>query len=128
MTAFFVPGKPVQQGSMRIYNNRSVHTSANELKAWREMVGWKAKEARVEKVPEHEPVIIYLTFVFVRPKSVKREFPTVFPDLDKLLRSILDGLTGIAYHDDAQVVEIHTKKRYGETPGVEVSVGYLQSL
>ena len=127
MRSFFVPGKPVQQGSMRIYNNRIVHTSANELKAWRELVGWKAKEARVEKVPEHEPVLISLTFIFVRPKSVKREFPTVFPDLDKLLRSILDGLTGIAYHDDAQVVEIYTRKRYGETPGVEVSVGYLQS-
>ena len=128
MRTFFVPGKPVQQGSMRIYNNRIVHTSANELKAWRELVGWKAKEARVEFVPEHQPVKIELTFVFARPKSVKREYPTVFPDLDKLIRSILDGLTGIAYLDDAQVVAIHTEKIYGETPGVKISVGYLTDL
>jgi len=124
MRTFFVPGKPIQQGSMRIYKNRIVHTSATELKAWRELVGWKAKEAKVQFVPEHEPVLVILNFVFARPKSVKREFPTVFPDLDKLQRSILDGLTGIAYQDDAQVVRIETEKIYGDTPGVEVSVGY----
>lgn len=47
------------------------------------------------------------------------------PDLDKLLRALNDGLTGIAFHDDSQVVYIKATKRRakpGEEIGVEVDV------
>lgn len=33
-------------------------------------------------------------------------------DLDNIVKSILDGLNGIAYEDDRQVVEIQASKRY----------------
>lgn len=33
-------------------------------------------------------------------------------DLDNIVKSILDGLNGIAYEDDRQVVEITASKRY----------------
>ena len=38
------------------------------------------------------------------------------PDLDKLLRSTCDGLTGAAYVDDSQVTHISSEKRRAE-PG-----------
>ena len=55
----------------------------------------------------------------VRPESVsiaKRPLMTVKPDVDKVLRATLDALTGIAYEDDAQVVDAHPVKRYGPRP------------
>lgn len=68
-------------------------------------------------------------FYFHRPKTVKREQPTVKPDLDNCIKSILDGLNphqetyGItkgAWADDGQVVEIHAVKRY--TDGEEKAI------
>jgi len=41
-------------------------------------------------------------------------------DLDKLVRAVLDALTGIVWKDDAQVVALKATKVQGVTPGVEV--------
>jgi len=44
-------------------------------------------------------------------------------DLDNLIKSVLDGMNGIAYDDDKQVVEIHAWLKYDkENPRVEVKI------
>jgi Holliday junction resolvase RusA-like endonuclease len=48
--------------------------------------------------------------------------PTVPPDLDKLIRAVLDGLTGVAYKDDGQVVKITAVKIYGQKLGVQIGI------
>lgn len=48
--------------------------------------------------------------------------PTKKPDLDNIIKAIADSLNGIAYKDDAQIVEIESKKFYSETPRVEVTI------
>lgn len=42
---------------------------------------------------------------------------TVKPDTDKLIRSTLDALTGVAYDDDSQVVNISACKIYDDDLG-----------
>ena len=37
------------------------------------------------------------------------------PDTDKLIRAILDALTGIIYKDDSQVDAIHVTKKWADT-------------
>jgi Holliday junction resolvase RusA-like endonuclease len=44
------------------------------------------------------------------------------PDLDKLIRAILDALTGVVWRDDGQVVDIVASKVYADTPGVDVVI------
>ena len=34
------------------------------------------------------------------------------PDVDNLVKAVLDGLNGIAFKDDCQVVEVHATKGY----------------
>lgn len=48
--------------------------------------------------------------------------PTKKPDLDNIIKVIADSLNGIAYKDDAQVVEVVSRKFYSETPRVEVTI------
>ncbi|WP_250673527.1 RusA family crossover junction endodeoxyribonuclease [Paraclostridium ghonii] len=48
--------------------------------------------------------------------------PTKKPDLDNIIKSIADSLNGIAYKDDAQVVEVVSKKFYSNRPRVEVTI------
>ena len=38
--------------------------------------------------------------------------PTKTPDIDNLLKTVLDGLNGVAFRDDAQVCEVVASKRY----------------
>ena len=64
-----------------------------------------------------------LIFRFKRPKShyrsnglLKQSAPAYLivkkNDLDKLVRSTLDALTGIAFKDDCQVTNLSATKRY----------------
>lgn len=117
--AFSVEGKPIQQGSMRAFNNHIVHNKSKELMAWRAQVAQAAKVAGC--TPIEGAITISMTFRYARPKSVSREVPTVPPDLDKQIRSILDALTGVAYVDDSQVTTITATKQYGNQ-GVSIVV------
>ena len=118
--AFSVEGKAIQQGSMRAFNNRIVHNKTKELMEWRTRVGQAAHLAGC--TPIAGAITITMRFRYLRPKSVTRIQPTVPPDLDKQIRSILDALTGIAYQDDSQVVQITATKEYQGTQGVDITI------
>ena len=48
--------------------------------------------------------------------------PTKKPDTDNIAKAILDALNGVAYYDDAQVVELHVVKKYSDEPRAEVMI------
>ena len=48
--------------------------------------------------------------------------PTKKPDCSNVLKSIEDGLNGVAYADDAQIVEIEVQKYYDLHPRVLVEI------
>lgn len=119
---FTVYGRPIPQGSIRSFRHKTtgaiVSTSDNKnLKPWRQQISGAAMEA-TKSYPqpvfgEHVPVEVTLRFYYSRPKSArKRPGMTTKPDLDKTLRACLDALTGIAFADDAQVIEFHCRKVY----------------
>ncbi|WP_346709028.1 RusA family crossover junction endodeoxyribonuclease [Limosilactobacillus oris] len=51
-----------------------------------------------------------------------RSKPVVKPDTDNYIKSTLDALNGILWHDDAQIVKITGEKRYSDHPKITVSV------
>lgn len=128
MTAFFVAGIPQQQGSKTGYvvGGRAVLTDQNRarLKPWRAQVSSVAAATWVYGKAFEGPVRVHAVFVLPKPKSVKRDFPHVRPDLDKLARALLDGITdaGCVWGDDSQVVELDVAKVYGAAPGVHVVI------
>jgi len=88
-----------------------------------EMVQWYAKEATRGEMPfvKHQPLAIDITFYVTKPKSVKREFPVVKPDIFNYLMLIADALQGIVYPDDAQIIGVGGIKLYGE-PRIEIEI------
>ncbi len=133
---FTVYGTPVSQGSMRAFIpkgwNRAIITSDNpKLKSWRQDLSKSAMLAcKLAKGPfpvdRKIPVQVVLWFFFRRPKSVKGEHKTTKPDADKLMRSALDGMTGIVYFDDSQVSDAIVHKRFDANERVEITVETLQ--
>lgn len=127
---FFVAGVPVPQGSKKGFSPRGstrvtlVDVNKDVLKPWRAEIARVARASWADRPRLEGPVRLSATFVFARPKSVKRAYPSVKPDLDKLLRAICDGITDaqVVWRDDAQVVQAFTDKFYGAVPGVHVIV------
>ena len=125
MIYFSVDGiKPIPQGSMKfIRPGVMIHARAAELALYRATVAQKAKTHI--RTPFAGPIALEAKFRLIKGKSVKRDLPTVAPDVDKLLRAVMDALTGVAYLDDAQVVQVTASKQYKETPGVDIGIKEL---
>lgn len=130
MTAveFFIPGVPVQQGSKTAFviGKRAVVTDQNkaQLKPWRAIVAAHADRG----VTFDEPVAVVLRFVMPRPQRPRWSVPAVKPDIDKLVRALLDGLTdGGLIADDARVVNLTASEEYA-TPGGPIGVHVAVSV
>lgn len=117
---FAIAGEPIPQGSMKhVGGGRLVHSK--KLLAWRKQVAQAVRSVTLDKI--NGPVVADVLFVIGRPKSVKRDLPTVPPDLDKLQRAIGDALSIDCDFlvDDSMIVEWHSRKIYGD-PGVIIRI------
>ena len=60
-----------------------------------------------------------------RHKPLKKTLPDRQidkPDLDNLIKFVLDALNGYYYNDDKQVYKIEAEKRYSEKPRTEIII------
>lgn len=136
MTVFFVAGIPVPQGSKKGFSRKGstfvqiVDDNKATLTPWREQVARRAFSTWAYRTPIDGPCRVEAAFVLPRKPSVKRDLPSVAPDLDKLLRALLDGVTqaGNVWADDSRVVEIHSTKVYGDAPGVHVTITEISAV
>jgi len=122
---FFVAGKPVAQGSKKHVGNGRMVEMGKGLGPWRESIRWAAMQAgRVGPVGlvryAEGPMSVNLEFVMPRPTSTPKTKPTPpavkRPDLDKLIRAVLDALSSAGtWKDDSQVVQVLASKRIAET-------------
>ena len=124
--ALFVAGKPITQGSKAPIPGRMVEVSGQHLATWRTRIGWTAKGARwQDHTISTGPVRIELRFVLPIVASAPRRYwawSHRSGDLDKLVRAVGDALTGIAYRDDAQIVQLVASKHHGADPGVHITI------
>lgn len=128
-----VPGIPQPKGSLKAFrayrSRRVVVTSDNpKLRAWHDAVVGVTRAARGPARPFPGAVVVSCTFVLPRPASYPRRVVqhTRKPDLDKLVRAVLDALAASdLFGDDAAVVGLHAWKSYvipGVRPGVTITV------
>jgi len=128
---FTVLGLAQPKGSAKAFVpkgwQRAVVTSDNpRVKDWQQAVAWQAQAAAAEG-QFVGPVALRVAFALPRPASLPRRVLAHItrPDLDKLVRSIGDALTGVLYRDDGQVVELQARKVYaaaGAAPSAEITV------
>lgn len=131
MLKFFVHGIPRPQGSKRGFyrNGRVVLVEASkQLPEWRNQIVLAAKEAMLDYgwATADTAVKVECIFFMPKPKTVKRKYPIVAPDTDKLLRGLFDALTASKVVSDDQIItDVVASKRYSDTIGCSVIVTIL---
>lgn len=132
-----VTGDPVPQGSMfaimRAGRPVVIADNSSALGRWRRDItsAAKARATLAGWLTTDGPVTVAVTFWLERPAAAKkRHRPHVRPDLDKLVRAVLDALTEAQiWTDDARVVRIAADKHYATTTtGVRIIVTPLEAV
>jgi crossover junction endodeoxyribonuclease RusA len=134
---FHVVGSPTSKGSFTRMPNGAMlpagtAKSRNAKEQWRTDCRNAAMVAMGERMPSRLPIRLLVEFRLPCPKSIRKYqwgwLPhTTYPDIDKLLRALLDALTGIVWADDAQVCYQTGNKGYAWNgqPGAYVVVDFM---
>ena len=136
MYNFVVSGEPVGKGRPR-FTRVGGYVRAYEpkkTKTYEELV----KKSFIEQnpdyktIPQGKEVVLFISLEYKIPKGTskknrqlmlgKKICPTKKPDLDNVLKSICDGLNGVAWYDDSQIVSIFIDKFYSDEPSAEILI------
>lgn len=84
------------------------------------------------RFPDDAMLDVRVMAYYTIPKSISKKKrqamldhkvrPTKKPDFDNIGKAICDSLNGIAYRDDAQIVDAQVRKFYSDTPRVVVII------
>ena len=129
---FEVPGEPRGKGRPRFTKTGHTYTDS-ETKAYEDKIiayyrrsfgGYKWSDAAYisVKVTAHYPIPKSATKAAVAAMQAGSVLPTRKPDIDNVLKVVLDALNGIAYKDDSRVVDIQGKKVYSDTPKIVIEI------
>ena len=83
-----------------------------------------------------KPIRLTIEFHFPLLKSWSKkkhvamvgQYKRTKPDIDNLIKTVLDAANGHVWQDDNQIVEIRSFKKYAETPKVIMELEYWSDL
>ena len=135
---FFVRGIPGTAGSKKFVGMSKagrgiiIDSAGKKGKDWRNLVASTAQQAFALIGPLTGPLELHVTFNMPYRKgdlnkagALKPSAPyyhTTKPDATKMLRAVEDAMTGIAWHDDAQIAVQRVEKHYSSVPGAAIHI------
>ena len=142
MIRFDIIGTPSPQAGMRAVNTargaRMITAGGTGLRTWRTAVADAARHQAEIVGCQHGALQLGVTFRLPMPKGAPRHdrdagrrLRARTPDLDKLLRSLLDGLTaGWLIADDALICRLSAEKWdvFADWTGASVTLGEAMPL
>lgn len=140
MLTFTVPGTPIGKGRARatIAGGHARMYTPEKTVSYEGLVAHSAQVAMAGAPLIDGPASVLLEIVCQVPASWSQKkrraalngtvYPTTKPDIDNVEKAIFDGLNGVVWRDDVQVVEVAKRKRYGDVPGVSVTIIAIGAL
>jgi hypothetical protein len=131
LITFFVAGEPKGQPRPRAYV-RGSHAGVynpDTADGWKRAIALQAAQ-HAPRTQIDGPITVQLTFRMPRPKRLRRAEDQIAhvarPDIDNLVKAVLDVLTGLGFWgDDSQVSMLIAAKVYAlpdGDPGVSIHV------
>ena len=107
----------------RVNSNTGIVYTPTNTKDYENLI----KQYFVMKYPRYTPfenrVMVKITAYFKIPKNTSKKHaesmlsgdisPTKKPDIDNIVKIVLDALNKIAFKDDNQITKLEVEKRYG---------------
>jgi Holliday junction resolvase RusA-like endonuclease len=130
---FTVPGAPASKGRPR-FDRRTGRAYTPETTVTAEnWIRWHATQEVEDPFTGALVVVIAAHFPIPKswPKSKKADAangylrPTTGKDADNIAKACCDAMNGVAYIDDAQIVELHVTKRYSDEPSTIITIREL---
>lgn len=140
--SFTVPGEPRGKARPKVTRTKagkSLTYTPDKTVAYEELVRQRYLQAAGgERFPDGVPLALFVRAFYGIPKSTSKRKraeiaagacrPTKKPDFDNVFKILCDALNGIAYADDAQIVQASICKSYTpRDPHVEVSIHAIQT-
>lgn len=132
---FKVPGEPVGKGRPRFVRATGRTYTPEKTERYENLVKLAFIKEYPGVVPIDGPLAVTMVANFSIPKSWSKKKqalaiagalrPTKKPDTDNIAK-IKDALNGIAWRDDAQVVEEVISKYYAEVPSLTVIIETIE--
>lgn len=135
---FIVEGKPQGKARARTFYNKNIgrmqSITPEQTKDYESLIRWSYKAAGGQYLNDSN-VEISIAACYEIPKSyskAKRQAalsgelrPTTKPDVDNIIKVVLDALNGVAYYDDKQVVYVSCEKHYSDHGHLKI---YIKEL
>lgn len=125
-------GKPKGKQRPRFYRGHAV--TPKDTREYEELLAAMWKVHKCGYLGE-KPIKVSIRAYFLVPKSYTKKkklmialgmlFPIIKPDVDNIAKIVLDGLNGVAYKDDKQIIRLEVEKIYtflAEREGVMVEI------
>lgn len=137
---FTVPGEPQGKGRARVgtIQGKARMFTPQKTVAYEGLIAVAAQSAMDGAALFTGPVMLEVTmYCPIRPSWSKKKqaqglagdiYPTSKPDADNCMKAVCDALNGVAWKDDTQVTDAHIRKRFSETPRVDVIITPLAKM
>ena len=137
---FTIPGNPRGKQRPRLckFNGKNYAYTPKETVNYEDLVKSSYLAEYNLCFEKDVPLEVLILAAFSIPKKIKKGLkslmaagvllPTKRPDCDNIIKIILDGLNGVAYHDDSQICRVSLKKIYSEKPGVAVLIRNIEQI
>ena len=115
MIDIVIHGKPVGKARPRFGRRKDggvMTYTPRETKNYEQSVAALAQCAMMGKPMMQGPLRVTISAYFQH--KTKTGYHISRPDLDNIVKAILDGLNGVVFEDDAAVASIVATKQYGE--------------
>jgi Holliday junction resolvase RusA-like endonuclease len=125
-----IEGDPVAKGRPRfaMVNGKPITFTPSKTRNFEAVVSLIARQQAPE-TPLEGPLAVDIFFAFTVPKSRAKKktqaqrYKDTKPDIDNLIKAVLDGLnTAGIWRDDAQIAILRAAKTWSESPRTVVTI------
>ena len=140
MRFFVVYGEPMTKGRPRFSRKTGTTYTPAKTVEYENLIKLSYKNACPDDelfdgdTPLYVKISAYVSIPSSASKKKRQEMldgkirPTKKPDVDNIVKTIMDAGNGVIWHDDKSVVEVIVCKWYSDNPRVEVCVDRVEEI
>ncbi len=128
-----IPGVPVSKKRPRFFRRGNYVGTYNPQESEESKTMWHISQAMEGRKPLDVPLELMMTFFMPIPNSLPKCKRNVIesnpihgkkPDIDNLIKHVLDAANGILFVDDRQIHSIRARKKYSNEPKTRIVVSW----